>query len=289
MIRAQAFAKINLSLEVGAAAGPLHTVRGLFQSIQWSDHLSLAKAGSDSISRSDGEPVIDGWRNLAWRAVAAVREAAATASPLSLTLDKEIPVAAGLGGGSADAAAALALAGRLLDVAPGVGSGLAADLGADVPFCLRGGLARVSGTGERVEPLPATTEYAIGLVVPPVEVATAAVYAAWDRLGRPAGPEIAPNAVPPPLRAHTPLRNDLYPAAVAVAGEIDEWRAELANRWGRPVVLTGSGPTLFSFFVDVAEAAAALDVVPAGARATQATLPVDAGWRFELAEEDAGP
>lgn len=289
MIRAQAFAKINLSLEVGAAAGPLHTVRGLFQSIHWSDHLSLAKAGSDSISRSDGEPVIDGWRNLAWRAVAAVREAAATASPLSLTLDKEIPVAAGLGGGSADAAAALAMAGRLLDVAPDVVSGLAADLGSDVPFCLRGGLARVSGTGERVEPLPATTEYAIGLVVPPVEVATAAVYAAWDRLGRPAGPEIAPNAVPPPLRAHTPLRNDLYPAAVAVAGEIDEWRAELANRWGRPVVLTGSGPTLFSFFVDVAEAAAALGVVPAGARATQATLPVDAGWRFELAEEDAGP
>lgn len=289
MIRAQAFAKINLSLEVGAAAGPLHTVRGLFQSIHWSDHLSLAKAGSDSISRSDGEPVIDGWRNLAWRAVAAVREAAATASPLSLTLDKEIPVAAGLGGGSADAAAALAMAGRLLDVAPDVVSGLAADLGSDVPFCLRGGLARVSGTGERVEPLPATTEYAIGLVVPPVEVATAAVYAAWDRLGRPAGPEIAPNAVPPPLRAHTPLRNDLYPAAVAVAGEIEEWRAELANRWGRPVVLTGSGPTLFSFFVDVAEAAAALDVVPAGARATQATLPVDAGWRFELAEEDAGP
>ena len=138
----------------------------------------------------------------------------------------------------------------------------------------------MSGTGEVVEPLDPAGGYALALVVPPVEVSTAAVYSAWDRLDGPTGPPTAGNDLPPALRALGPLRNDLYPAAVAVAPEIDEWRAELVNRWGRPVILTGSGPTLFAFFVDEAEAAAALGAAPVGARDVHATGPVGRGWEF---------
>jgi 4-diphosphocytidyl-2-C-methyl-D-erythritol kinase len=279
-MRALAYAKVNLSLHVGAGPGPRHPVSGLFQSIGWADRLSLETAEEDVIAGEDGRPVIAGTDNLAWQAAVAVRDVAETELAMALTLGKEIPAAAGLGGGSADAAAALALAGRRYGVGPHMRATLAASLGSDVPFCLAGGLAHVSGTGEVIEPLDPAGGYALALVVPPAEVSTAAVYAAWDRLDGPVGPPIGDNDLPPSLRGFGPLRNDLYPAAVAVAPEIDEWRAEMERRWGRPVVLTGSGPTLFAFFVDAAEAAAALEAAPVGARALHATEPIDRGWEF---------
>src|SRR5205807_10542471 len=103
-----------------------------------------------------------------------------------------IPAGAGLGGGSADAAAVLRWAG-VSDMA------LAASLGADVPFCLLGGRARVSGIGEVVEPLP-VEHREFTLLTPPLHVSTLAVYRMWDQLGGPVadGP------------------NDLEPAALAV-------------------------------------------------------------------------
>lgn len=279
-MRALAYAKVNLSLHVGTGGGERHPVSGLFQSIGWADRLTLGLADEDVIAGPQGRPVIAGDDNLAWRAAVGVRGLSGAGGAMALTLDKGIPVAAGLGGGSADAAAALALAGRLWGVGPEGQATLAATLGSDVPFCLAGGLAHVSGTGEVVEPVDPAGGYALALVVPPVEVSTAAVYSAWDRLDGPTGSPTGGNDLPPALRGMGPLRNDLYPAAVAVAPEIDEWRAELASRWGRPVILTGSGPTLFAFFVDEAEAAAALGTAPVGARDLHATGPVGRGWEF---------
>jgi len=92
---------------------------------------------------------------------------------------KRIPVGAGLGGGSADAAAVLRWAG-ITDAAS------AASIGADVAFCLAGGRARVRGIGEIIEPLPYVSEQ-YTLLLAPVGCDTAAVYAAWDELGGPAG------------------------------------------------------------------------------------------------------
>ena len=97
-----------------------------------------------------------------------------------MRVDKRIPAGAGLGGGSADAAAVLRWA--------GVGDdGVAAELGADVPFCLRGGRARVTGIGEIIEPLPYERR-SYTLLIPPFGCSTVAVYRAWDELGGPASP-----------------------------------------------------------------------------------------------------
>jgi len=278
MIAGRAFAKINLSLRVAApGASGLHPLEGWFQSIDWFDRLTIATAEEDSVTSSRGAEVIDGEGNLAWRAVVAVREAGVTQPPIALVLDKEIPVAAGLGGGSADAAAALGLAGALLGVDRADLDAIAPSLGSDVPFCLTGGGARVGGEGEQVDPIPFHGGYSLGLVTPPIEVPTAMVYRQWDLMGGPSGSPLPPAAVPPGLRDE-PIVNDLSDAAIAAAPEIAEWRSEIASRWGRPVSLAGSGPTLFSFFLDRDEAAAALGVVPTGARATQAASPVDYGW-----------
>lgn len=287
MIDAYACAKVNLSLRVAAPRPDgLHPLRGLFQSIAWADRLTLADAEADAMQSPQGD-VVDGWDNLAWRAIDAVRrDAGGSATTVAVTLSKQIPIEAGLGGGSADAAAGLVVAGRRFGVALDQLAGLASMLGSDVPFCLVGGLAEVTGTGDAVRPLPEVGGYSLGMVVPPANVSTMLVYQAWDRLEGPIGYDVGEQALPPGLREAAPLRNDLFLAAIDVAPIIDEWRAELAARWARPVLMTGSGPTLFAFFGDDEEAGAALGEVPPGARATAVAGPVPFGW---AARQDSGP
>ncbi len=144
-------------------------------------------------------------------------------------LDKRIPAGAGLGGGSADAAAILRWAG-CHDAA------LAARLGADVPFCVAGGRARVGGVGEVVEPLPVEeiAGRSFTLLTPPLAVSTAAVYRAWDVLA-----DGQPSAAPPASG------NDLEPAALAVEPGLAQWRDRLADATGCRPRLAGSGSTWF--------------------------------------------
>jgi 4-diphosphocytidyl-2-C-methyl-D-erythritol kinase len=138
-----------------------------------------------------------------------------------VAVEKHIPTGAGLGGGSADAAAVLRWAGcRDRDVA--------ASLGADVPFCLVGGRARVTGIGEIVEPLPFEAR-TYTLLTPPFGCSTPAVYRAWDELGGPAGE----------------AGNDLEPAALAVEPRLAEWRDRLGEATGQRPRLAGSGSTWF--------------------------------------------
>jgi 4-diphosphocytidyl-2-C-methyl-D-erythritol kinase len=153
--------------------------------------------------------------NLVLRALRAVGRDA------HIRLVKRIPAGGGLGGGSADAAAVLRWAGSS-DVA------LAAALGADVPFCLRGGRARVSGIGDRIDPLP-FVERVFTLVTPPFGCSTVAVYRAWDELGGPTG--TGPN--------------DLEPAALSVEPGLARWRDRLGEATGQAPVLAGSGSTWY--------------------------------------------
>jgi len=279
MIEAIACAKINLSLRVGSVGvGGLHRIDGIFQSIGWVDHLQIDHAERDSLQSRHGGEVIAGWDNLAWQALVAVREQVGSSAQVEIILDKTIPAAAGLGGGSADAAASLALSGKLLNLDRTRLAGLAVGLGSDVPFCFRGGTIAVGGTGAELSEMPAAAGFAVAVVAPPIELATGDVYSRWDALDEPTGPPVAGSDLPPALRAEGPLINDLYPAAAAAASSLEDWRAELADRWGRPVLMTGSGPTLFAFFVDEAEARGAVEDTPAGARAKAAALPVPFGW-----------
>jgi 4-diphosphocytidyl-2-C-methyl-D-erythritol kinase len=136
-------------------------------------------------------------------------------------VDKRIPPGAGLGGGSADAAAVLRWAG-IDDVEVAVG------LGADVPFCLHGGRARVTGIGEVLEPLPFEAR-TYTLLTPPFGCSTPAVYAMWDELGVP----------------HADGPNDLEPAALAVEPRLAAWRDRLGDATGQQPRLAGSGSTWF--------------------------------------------
>ncbi len=279
-MNAVANAKVNLALQVQPPRPDgYHPIRGVFQSIDWSDEIGLGDAERDEVVVTGGHAP-DDETNLAWRAADAVRLLASTPAPMRVTVDKSVPDGAGLGGGSADAAASLILASRRFAVPFEEVRRLAVDLGADVPFALVGGSAIVGGIGEFVQPEPDATGFALAIVVPDLSLDTPAVYAAWDDLDGPQGPVFPADALPPTLRDLAPLANDLYPAAVSIAPEIDDWRAELESIWGVPVAMTGSGSALFAYFSTIDEAEDAVAAAPATARAARAASPIDHAWRI---------
>jgi 4-diphosphocytidyl-2-C-methyl-D-erythritol kinase len=173
--------------------------------LELADVLLVTDGGDNDLAADD----------LVTRALAAVGRRA------NVRIDKRIPAGAGLGGGSADAAAILRWAGcDDLDVA--------VRLGADVPFCLHGGRARVQGIGETIEPLP-HVDVTFTLLSPPLHVSTPAVYRMWDELGGPSGEH----------------GNDLEPAALAVEPRLARWRDRLGDATGVRPSLAGSGGTWF--------------------------------------------
>lgn len=209
-------AKLTVSLRItGVRADGYHLIDAEMVSIDLADDLVFAAGDGLEVVGATGLAVPADDDNLVRRAL---RLAGRTAH---VTLTKRIPAGAGLGGGSADAAAVLRWAGiDDLD--------LAAQLGADVPFCVRGGRARVTGVGEHLEPLP-HIDRTFTLVTPPFGCSTPAVYRAWDDLGGPSG--------------HGP--NDLEAAALAVEPELARWRDRLGEASGQQPVLAGSGSTWF--------------------------------------------
>ena len=143
---------------------------------------------------------------------------------------------------------------------PRTTSSAAARLGADIPFCLVGGRARVTGIGEFVEPLP-HLDVVVTLVIPPLAVSTPAAYRAWDDLGGPTGSG----------------RNDLEPAALVVEPRLGRWRDLIAERIGMAPTLAGSGAT---WFAEGEHGNALAELVDEGATVVVArTVPMDIASR----------
>jgi 4-diphosphocytidyl-2-C-methyl-D-erythritol kinase len=231
-------AKLTLSLRVTGVRGDgLHEIDAEMVTLDLADSLAFAEGdGLEVVDEAGrGLPVPADGSNLVTRALRAVDRVAA------VRLVKRIPAGGGLGGGSADAAAVLRWAG-CTDAA------VAASLGADVPFCLVGGRARVRGAGEVVSPLPFSARV-LTVLTPPVGCPTPAVYRAWDELG-------GPTADGP---------NDLEPAALRVVPELARWRDALGEASGAVPVLAGSGSTWFveGAWPDV-DGAVVVQTVPSG-------------------------
>lgn len=244
MVLLAAPAKVTLSLRVtGRRPDGYHLIDAEMVTVDLVDLIELDPAEASTVTVVSAEPeggavsldaIALGPDNLVSRALVAAGRTA------RVTLRKRIPAGAGLGGGSADAAAVLRWAG-LTDPA------MAVRLGADVPFCVVGGRALVSGIGEVVEPLDYVEE-TLTLLTPPLSCSTAAVYAAWDALG-------GPSAEGP---------NDLEPAALVVEPELVRWRDELAEVAGERPLLAGSGSTWFVRGAHPGPGRVVVRTVPAG-------------------------
>jgi len=277
-VRAKAFAKVNLTLAVySPSADGYHPLSGIFQSVSLFDTVLVGRASEDQVTVSNDEAPADE-SNLAFKAVDAVRRLARVSTPMAVDVVKRIPSGAGLGGGSADAAAALGLMSDRYGIDEEAIADIAESLGADVPFSYVGGSCRVEGRGERLTMIEPIGGFALAMVVPPFSLSTPEVFRRWDLLGGPIGDVMPDSGLPPRLRGDLPIRNDLYPAAVAVDPRVAEWKAELEGLWGTAVAMTGSGSALFSYFATLDEANDAVRAVDLPVRAAEAVVPVSHGW-----------
>jgi 4-diphosphocytidyl-2-C-methyl-D-erythritol kinase len=277
-------AKLNLCLYLGPRRSDgLHELCSLFEPLALADLIKLPTSttpGGGRSQKGDGAgsdevicPGVEG-ENLAARALALLRERGWEGPPLRVEIEKRIPVAAGLGGGSADAAAVLRLAGHG-ELLPHSGNksptldleAIAAELGADVPSQLAPSLALVRGAGERVERLPDPKPHAVVLLPGGGGLSTADVFAEADRLGLGRGTEeldelagrlrSAAGAGASPLSYPELLVNDLEPAARSLRPDVGEALDALRAAGTPQALLTGSGPTAFGLFPDLAGARAA--------------------------------
>jgi len=245
-------AKLNLRLLVGPL-GPdgYHPVRSLMVALDGlEDTVTLARAQARSVRCAEA----DGPDNLAWRALDALERRAGRPLPCAVTIDKRIPARAGLGGGSSDAAATLVGANRLFGLGLDAAAleSVCAEVGSDVPFFVRGGAQWADGRGERLAPAPSPT-FAAAVVVPPFGLSTPDVYGAFDHLPRPAPDDGRPPPAAMPALAGW-VRNDLWPAALALRPELGERARLLREQGAAAVLLCGSGSALAGLFATHEEA-----------------------------------
>jgi 4-diphosphocytidyl-2-C-methyl-D-erythritol kinase len=284
-------AKVNLTLAVvGRRTDGFHSLHSVMVPVGLHDRLSVAlAAGSEDTLHVVGADTGPLASNLVLRGIAEARRAVnathgpAVATPaLAARLEKHIPVAAGLAGGSSDGAAAIeaALEAWGTDLPGPARLATAAALGSDVPFFLAEGPALVTGRGEQLQLLPGVKGAAAGilLVTPALAISTDDAFAAFDA-GGPAAPtdpgstrmssehladELRTGLSAEQLAARAgalAVANDLAPAAFHLAAGLLPFRRALSRMLGRPVGLSGSGPTLWALYPSVeaaSEAAAAV-------------------------------
>ena len=266
-------AKLNLTLAiVGRRPDGFHALHSVMVPLALADRLSVAvlAAGDDTLHVTGFDPGPPE-SNLVLKALrgtrAALRGSGTATLPLAARLDKQVPVAAGLAGGSSDAAAAIdaaleAWGGKLT---PERHAELAASLGSDVPFFLAGGPALVEGRGERLTPLHGLRgedQPGFLLVTPAVAARTADVFAAWAagamsepgvarRTSEHFASEFGSGLTGRQLVERAGVlaaANDLLPAAASVVPGLVPLRRALTRLLGRPIGLSGSGPTLWAVY-----------------------------------------
>lgn len=274
-ISLKAHAKINWSLNILALRPDgYHELDMLMQALELHDELIFEDARWLSLS-VNGQNLPVGGRNLIIKAANALMEATNERHGARIQLKKHIPIRAGLGGGSADCAMTLIALNqlwklylpfdRLLEIG--------ASLGADVPFCMLGGLARVGGIGEKLAPIPGAPSIPLAMVTPGGGLSTPAVFKAWDDGGYPIIPVDMPALGDALVRgdlnlAQTLSHNSLEAPAITLMPEIGEIIETFRSSGARFVRMTGSGSTVFAAFDTDDQAKAAASKVP-GAIATR--------------------
>lgn len=251
----RAFAKINLSLRVSSARPDgFHDVRTILQAIDLFDRVTCGARRGPFQIRCDMPGVPTDRSNLVWKGAQLLWEAAGRegdARDAVVTLQKNIPMQAGLGGGSSDAAAALVGLRRVwkLRVPDEQIHALAAKLGSDVPFFLVGGTALGVGRGEEVYPLENLPRYWVVLVIPPFGVATKDAYEWFDE-GAKRGRENPSR----PLFPNVTLVNDLEAPVIDRHPAIGQLKQRFTERGALMAAMSGSGSTVFGVFTSATAA-----------------------------------
>lgn len=249
-----AYAKINLTLDVlGSRPDGYHQVETVMQSISLADVLHFKQAPDLRLTCSDASLPTDE-RNLAFKAALLLKERYGVSQGAEIHIEKNIPVAAGLGGGSSDAAMTLWGLNLLWDLRLTAGEllTLAGEIGSDVPFALIGGTLLARGRGERLTTLSPLPKLWLVLVKPQVAVSTKEIYGKWDEL---AGPVKAFSFLTPKLVKALErgqlnlilafLGNHLEEVTTQLYPEVAEIKEKLLKNGAKRAIMSGSGPTVY--------------------------------------------
>lgn len=265
----RAYAKINWSLAIcGERDDGYHDLDMLMQRIELSDELIFENARWITLTVNGQRLPADG-RNLVVRAANALNDALGLKLGARIQLKKNIPSRAGLGGGSADCAATLLALNRLwkLNLPLRTLMHIGLKLGADVPFCLQGGLCRAEGVGELLTSIENPPEVPLVMVTPGGGLSTPAVFQAWNQGSYPMA-EIDNGELAEALcegdfaLAQQLSRNDLEAPAIALMPEIGRIMEDFRKMGAKFVRMSGSGSTIFAVFEDMEAARKASAQVP---------------------------
>jgi 4-diphosphocytidyl-2-C-methyl-D-erythritol kinase len=253
------YAKINLTLEVlGRREDGFHELASVVHTISLADDLRI-EAANEILTRVEGIEAID--NNLVTRAAHLLAAETHTRQGAELTLLKRIPTAAGLGGGSSDAAATLVGLNSLWSTGLGYHAvaKLAAQLGSDVPFFVRGGAALMRGRGNELTPLPPLGGHWLILAVLsgtlPNKTATLYSMLTAEDFSTGEATQALAERLPRPV-GDARLVNGFERAARSAFPGLDRLWGELERSAQRAFHLSGAGPTLFAFAADRREALA---------------------------------
>ena len=253
-------AKVNLFLEVlDRREDGYHNINSLFQAVALFDRLKFTRTDYPEISlRVENNPDLPtGADNLVVKACRLMKKEFSINSGLEINLQKNIPVAAGLGGGSSDGAAALVACNILFDLDLDLKqlAQLGLELGSDIPFFFSRGQAIVSGRGENIEEIDIPTDYWLVLVTPDIAISTAESYAAL-KIG------LTKNENPFKLSCYKTVeefveslrlsKNNFEEAHLLSYPILDRIKEELLNKKALLSRMSGSGSTIFGIFKEVA-------------------------------------
>jgi len=251
-------AKVNLFLHVtGRRSDGYHTLESLICLVDLADTIEISDRGDGEIVRVGDVPGVTKDDDLSLKAAHALRAATGTPKGAAIRLVKRIPQGGGLGGGSSDAASVLLALNHLwsLRLPRDELARIGVQLGADVPFFIAGTAALARGVGERLTPLSMPALW-IALAMPPVQVSTAAAFAAFELTHPSASAKMD-------VFSEGYGRNDLQAVAAARFPPVAEALRAL-QRVAPASRMTGSGGCVFAPFATAGDAQAALESLPAG-------------------------
>ncbi len=255
-------AKLNLYLKVlGRRPDGFHEIDSLFQAVSLFDHIRFTRLDESSdpeIAVSGAGTIPADESNLVARAFRLMQSEFGFQGGLRIELEKNIPVAAGLGGGSADGAATILACASLFGLTQDFAdlARISAQIGSDLPFFFSGGQAHVSGRGEIVQPVELPTDYWLVLVTPDLAVSTSEAYA---RLRLPLTNSAGTRTIrgwkasSDLVKWLADIGNDFEPGLRDANGVMQTAIGNLAEAGAELVRMSGSGPTVFGIFYSVPE------------------------------------
>ena len=255
-MRLQAFAKINLGLDVlGKREDGYHEVRMIMQTIRMYDQLDMRKSVEPGIHLTTNKKYIPvDENNLVWRAAKLMRDTCGIMEGVSIHLHKVIPVAAGMAGGSSDAAATLVGMNRLFHC--GLSKEklmeLGVQIGADVPYCVLRGTALAEGIGEKLTVLPPMPDCWILIGKPGISVSTKYVYTTLDLNTDTVHPDI--DGMKKALEDGNlygiteRMGNVLQDVTIPAYPEVERIKEQMKALGAVNAMMSGSGPTVFGIF-----------------------------------------